>query len=181
MMLAVAKWAPPDLAVIEEAVTSTHNALARFQVLTRPDGYFAHRGWALGWGAGCACGVQIAWPDRPVLAILGDGSTMYGLQALWSAVHYQLPVTFLISNNRQYKILKDGARLLKLTHARQDRYLGMDLEGPGPSFVDLAKGFGMPACRVGDRDSLEAALAAVDRQDGPQLIEAILCEPDPID
>jgi benzoylformate decarboxylase len=179
LMLSIVETAPPRLAVVEEAVTTTQNILETFGTLSEAEGYFGHRGWALGWGAGFACGVQMAWPDRPVLAILGDGAAMYGLQAFWSAIKYDFPVTFLICNNSQYQILKDGAKLLDLPQATQNRFLGMDLTGPNPDFTQLAQGFGLPAVRVETQADLKAALATRwQSRNGPMLIEAILKPPE---
>ena len=70
----VARVFPANGAVVEEAVTSTNMTLERLGAIQDPTGYFGHRGWALGWGLGCALGVKLAWPDRPVLALLGEGS-----------------------------------------------------------------------------------------------------------
>ena len=61
-----------------------------------------------GWGLGVAIGVKLAWPQCPVLAILGEGAALYGIQGLWSAAHHRVPVTFLIANNAQYQILKSA-------------------------------------------------------------------------
>src|SRR5690606_35052995 len=69
MMSALAGVLPENVAVIEEAVTTTNTTLHRLGVLKNTSGYFAHRGWALGWGLGCSLGVKLAWPERPVLAI----------------------------------------------------------------------------------------------------------------
>ena len=107
-MSTLAAVLPDNVAVIEEAVTTTSTLFHRLGALRNTSGYFAHRGWALGWGLGCALGVKLAWPDRPVLAMLGDGAALYGIQGLWSAAHYRLPVTFVVCNNRQYQILKAG-------------------------------------------------------------------------
>jgi hypothetical protein len=107
-----------------------------------PSGYFGHRGWALGWGLGCSIGVKLAWPDRPVLAILGEGSAMYGIQGLWTAAKYRIPVTFLICNNAEYQILKAGARNMKLPRAAEGRFEGMDLAGPEVDLVSLARSLG---------------------------------------
>ena len=177
LMTSIVDTAPEGLAVIEEAVTTTQNILEIFGTLTQPEGYFGHRGWALGWGAGFACGVQMAWPNRPVLALLGDGSAIYGIQAFWSAVKYQLPVTFLICNNRQYRILKDGAKLLDLPGSRENQYLGMDLSSPNPDFIQLGQGFGLPTIRTETREALKSVLQTrwSDRR-GPMLIEAILSD-----
>src|SRR5262249_11471257 len=87
LMGAVARVLPADAAVVEEATTPTNGTLERLGVLKDPAAYFGHRGWALGWGVGCALGVKLAWPDRPVLALLGDGAALYGIQGLWSAAH----------------------------------------------------------------------------------------------
>jgi benzoylformate decarboxylase len=110
LMGALAKILPPDVAVIEEAVTTTNTTFERLGVLKNTTGYFGHRGWALGWGLGVSIGVKLAWPDRPVLALLGEGASLYGIQGLWTAARYKIPVVFVICNNAQYQILKIGAR-----------------------------------------------------------------------
>src|SRR5205085_7056792 len=112
LMRAISQSVPENIAVVEEATTTTQGFLERMGVLQDPYGYFAHRGWALGWGIGCALGVKLAWPQRPVLAVIGDGAAMYGIQALWTAAHHRIPVTLVIANNAQYKILKDCAEML---------------------------------------------------------------------
>jgi thiamine pyrophosphate-dependent acetolactate synthase large subunit-like protein len=72
LMDAVARVLPRDVAVIEEAVTTTNTTLERLGALKNTTGYFGHRGWALGWGLGCAIGAKLAWPNRPVLGLLGE-------------------------------------------------------------------------------------------------------------
>ncbi|HOM15740.1 MAG TPA: thiamine pyrophosphate-binding protein, partial [Thermoguttaceae bacterium] len=92
----LAQVLPPNAAVVEESPTTTMGSyLERIGAIKDPTGYFAQRGWALGWGLNCAIGVRLAWPERPVLAIIGDGSAMYGFQGLWTAARYRIPVTFL--------------------------------------------------------------------------------------
>src|SRR5262249_11156976 len=68
LMGALAKILPPNVVVIEEAVTTTNTTFERLGVLKNTTGYFGHRGWALGWGLGVAIGAKLAWPERPVLA-----------------------------------------------------------------------------------------------------------------
>ena len=99
LMAALARALPPGAAVVEEAITTHGNLLERLGVLRDPTGHFAHRGWALGWGLGCALGMKLAWPDWPVLGLLGDGAATYGLQGLWTAAHHRIPVTFVVCNN----------------------------------------------------------------------------------
>jgi benzoylformate decarboxylase len=150
----LARVLPDDVAVIEEAVTTTNTTFERLGVLKNTTGYFGHRGWALGWGLGCAIGAKLAWPDRPVLALLGEGAAMYGIQGLWSAARYRIPVTFVICNNAQYQILKIGARGLGLPRAKEGRYEGLDLVAPEIDFVSLARSLGVEAHRVTEPEEL---------------------------
>jgi benzoylformate decarboxylase len=153
-MSALARALPPNVAVVEEAVTTHQHLLKRMGVLKDPTGHFAHRGWALGWGLGCALGVKLAWPDRPVVGLLGDGSALYGIQGLWSAARYGIPVVFVVANNAQYKILKDCGDVMKLPQMVEKKYLGMDLVEPEVDFVGLARAFGVEAYRVSEPDEL---------------------------
>lgn len=171
MMSSLARVLPPDVAVIEEAVTTTGTTLERLGALRNPSGYFGHRGWSLGWGLGCAIGVRLAWPERPVLAVLGEGATLYGIQGLWTAAHYQLPVTFVIANNAQYQILKVGAQQLGLPEAQAGRYLGLDLIGPEVDLVAMARALGVDAERIEEPERLEEAVAASFESDRPRLID----------
>ncbi len=171
IMNALARVLPPDVAVIEEAVTTTNTTLERLGALKNTSGYFGHRGWALGWGLGCALGVKLAWPDRPVLAVLGEGAAMYGIQGLWSAARYQIPVTFVICNNAQYQILKVGAQGMKLPQALRGEFLGMDLNQPEVDMVALAQSLGVAARRIADPDELSAAVAESLAGDQPMLFD----------
>jgi len=166
---------PPEVAVVEEAPTTTMGAyFERAGVLNDPRGYFAQRGWALGWGLNCAIGVKLAWPDRPVLALLGDGSAMYGIQGLWTAAHYRVPVTFVVCNNRQYKILKDCARVLRLPEAARGRFEALDLDEPAIDYVALAASLGVPARRISEPDELAEAVRGSLSEDRLELLEVVL-------
>jgi benzoylformate decarboxylase len=159
LMGVLAEILPPDVAVIEEAVTTTNTTFERLGVLKNTSGYFGHRGWALGWGLGCALGAKLAWPDRPVLALLGEGAAMYGIQGLWSAARYGIGVTFVICNNAQYQILKIGARGLSLPQAMQGEYEGLDLVGPEVDIVGIARSLGVEAHHVEDLEELRERVA----------------------
>jgi len=135
-------------------VTTTNTSFERLGALKNTSGYFGHRGWALGWGLGCSIGVKLAWPDRPVLSMLGEGAAMYGIQGLWSAAHHGAPVTFVICNNAQYQILKIGAKGLQLPQAKKDQFEGMDLVGPEVDMVGIAQSMGVNAMRVEDLNEL---------------------------
>ena len=178
MLEMLARILPADVAVIEEAPTTTmHSYFERAGVLKNTSGYFAHRGWALGWGLNCAIGVQLAWPERPVLALIGDGAAMYGIQGLWTAAHYRLPVTFVICNNTEYKILKDCAPMLNLPAARAGRFEGLDIVDPVIDYVGLSQSLGVSACRVTDPDELSDAVRRSLAGDVPQLIEVAVRHP----
>jgi len=171
MMGNLAKVLPENVAVIEEAVTTTGTLLERLGVLRDPSGYFGHRGWALGWGLGCAMGVKLAWPDRPVLALLGEGAAGYGIQGLWTAAQRQIPVVFVICNNAQYQILKVGASQMNLPHASKGEFVGMDLIEPEVDFVGLAKAYGVEAAHITDADELAERVAAGLQGDRPLLFD----------
>jgi len=120
---------------------------------------------------GVAIGAKLAWPNRPVLAILGEGAALYGIQGLWTAAHYRIPVTFVIANNAQYQILKIGAAGMKLPHALTNQFTGMDLVEPEIDMVGLAKSFGVDGIRVTEPDELSEAVKKSLASDRPQLID----------
>jgi benzoylformate decarboxylase len=170
-MEAIGRALPDDVAVVEEAVTTTNTMLERLGALKNTSGYFGHRGWALGWGLGVALGAKLAWPNRPVLAILGEGAAIYGIQGLWTAAHYRIPVTFVIANNAQYQILKIGAPGMHLPYALAGRFIGMDLVEPEIDMVALAKSLGVDASRVTEPDQLSEAVKQSLASNRPQLID----------
>lgn len=171
LMGALARVLPPDVAVVEEAVTTTGGTLERLGALKDPAGYFGHRGWALGWGLGCALGVKLAWPDRPVLCLLGDGAALYGIQGLWSAAHHRLPVTFVVCNNAQYQILKHCGNALPLPRMAAGKYLAMDLVPPEVDFVGLARSLGVEAHRITEPEELADRVRASLAGEKPQLFD----------
>ncbi|MDZ7616185.1 MAG: thiamine pyrophosphate-dependent enzyme, partial [Patescibacteria group bacterium] len=178
-MESLARVLPPNVAVVEESPTTTMGSyFERTGALKNTDGYFAQRGWALGWGLNCAMGVQLAWPDRPVLAVIGDGSAMYGIQGLWTAARYRVPVTLVITNNREYRILKDCAQVLRLPASLDNRFEGLDLDGPNIDFVALAGSLGVQAERVETPDALSDAVAQSLAGDQPRVIEVAVRRPE---
>jgi benzoylformate decarboxylase len=171
LMRTVAEVLPENAAVVEAAVTTTNTSLQRLGALKNTTGYFAHRGWALGWGLNVAIGAKLAWPDRPVFGLIGDGSALYGIQGLWSAAHHQIPVTFVICNNAQYQILKVGAAGLKLPNAVEGRFEGLDLIRPEVDFVGLSRSLGVEALRLTEPDELAEALSESTQRKAPLVIE----------
>ncbi|MDB5307745.1 MAG: thiamine pyrophosphate protein binding domain protein [Gemmataceae bacterium] len=176
LMGALADVLPPDVVVVEEAPTTHHNVFEKLGALKDPAGSFAHRGWALGWGIGCALGVKLAWPARPVLALLGDGSSVYGIQGLWTAARGRIPVTFVVCNNARYKILQVCGDVLDMPGLRSPLCPGMTLDSPPVDFVGLARAFGVEAHRVTDPDDLAARVRASFTSDRPVLFDVPIAE-----
>jgi benzoylformate decarboxylase len=171
LMGSLAKILPQDVAVIEEAVTTTNTTFERLGVLKNTTGYFGHRGWALGWGLGVSIGVKLAWPERPVLALLGEGAAAYGVQGLWSAARYNVPVVFVICNNAQYQILKLCGKSLSLPEAGKEQFEGCDIVGPELDYLALAQGFGVEAHRVTEPGELADRVSAAFGRDKPILLD----------
>ena len=171
LMGSLARVLPPDVAVIEEAVTTTNTTFERLGALKNTTGYFGHRGWALGWGLGVSIGAKLAWPERPVLALLGEGAAAYGVQGLWSAAKYNIPVVFVICNNAQYQILKLCGRSLSLEQAENERFEGCDLVEPEIDYLALARGFGVEAHRITEPNELADRVQAAFRGERPVLFD----------
>jgi benzoylformate decarboxylase len=180
IMSALAKSLPKNIAVVEEAVTTTGTLLERLGAIHDPTGYFGHRGWALGWGLGCSVGVKLAWPERPVMAVLGEGASLYGIQGLWTAAAYRVPVTFVIANNAQYQILKVGAQGMGLPRASEGRFEGMDIARPEVDMVALSRSFGVEAHRVSDPDELTSRVQESFGRDLPILFDVPVARGTPV-
>ena len=170
VMMRLSDKLPKDAIVVEEGLTSTATLPSYFPFRDK-NSFFGNVSGGIGWGIAAAVGVQIAEPTRRVVAVIGDGSAMYSISALWSAANQKLPVIFLITNNEGYQILKNR---LKLFHGN-DTPIGMDFNDPPMNIAKIAEGFGLPAERVDTAEGFDAALdRALARTDGPTLIEAMV-------
>jgi benzoylformate decarboxylase len=96
---------------------------------------------------------------------------MYGIQGLWTAAKYNIPVTFVICNNAQYQILKVGASQIGLPQAKSGNFLGMDLAGPEVDFVGLARSLGVEAERIEDPAQLSDRVHDSLAGDRPRLFD----------
>jgi benzoylformate decarboxylase len=133
--------------VIDESVSSS-GGLRQLVKSDDPQSFFGLRGGGIGWGLPASIGVKIALPDRPVIALVGDGSAMYTCQALWTAARYKVGVVFVIFNNTSYRILKQRVFAQRGYAAQTDNYVGMELNEPAIDFVGLARSLGVPAERA---------------------------------
>jgi benzoylformate decarboxylase len=132
--------------------------------ISRPGSYFFCAGGGLGFGLSAAVGVQLAQRDRPVVCVVGEGSAQYAITALWTAVAYELPVTFLVLRNEEYAILKWFAEAEQVSGAP-----GLDL--PKLETAAVASGYGVGSRRVDGRDDLREALSSALASSGPELVE----------
>ena len=150
---------PPEAIVVDESITASID-LARTVQFEGSGDYVGARGGGIGQALPGALGVKLARPDRPVVAVSGDGSAMYSIQALWTAAHHDLAVVFVILNNREYRILKHNMDTYRQRFgAKPDRgYPNMDLVAPDLGFVDLARGMGVEGARVTTPGELRPAL-----------------------
>jgi benzoylformate decarboxylase len=173
LMRTLAAVAPRDVVVVDESATSLPHVLRHLPLAT-PGSFFGSKTGTLGWGMGAALGVQLASPDRPVVATIGDGSVMYSPQALWTAARYRLPVTYVVPDNASYAILKSGMLTLGLDSAKREVYPGMDLVDPEIDHVGLARALGVRAERVDKPAMLGDVLRACLAHPGPALVDVAI-------
>jgi len=157
---------PRDAVVVDEGLVSTAG-LPKFLPLRDTRSFYGLASGGLGFAIPGAVGISFALPGRPVAAIVGDGSAMYGIQGLWTAAHEKLPITYVIANNRGYRIIKE--RLVSLRKTEQ--FTGMDIREPDIDFVALAASLGLKATRVADPEDIAPVLRAAFASGAPNLID----------
>ena len=116
----------------------------------------------------------MANPGKPVLAVVGDGASLYTVQALWTAARYNMPVVYAICNNRSYRILKVNMDTY-LRHMLEDRereseYVGMDFANP-LDLAAIAQAMGVASEKVEDAQAIGPALAKAFASGKPYLLD----------
>src|SRR3989440_7448731 len=164
--LRFAETLPRDAVVVDEGLVSTY-ALPKLLPLRGPNDYYGLASGGLGFAVPGAVGISMALPGRPIAVIAGDGAALYSIQGLWTAAHHRLPITYVIANNRGYRIIKE--RLVSFR--KTDRFTGMDLREPDIDFVSLAHSFGLAARRVTDPQDIAPALREGFASGKPNLID----------
>lgn len=161
----------PKIAIVDEAIaTSIH--VRDFLDSDWSRQYAFLRGGGLGWGMPAAVGCSLGLGREPVVALVGDGAAMYSPQALWTAAHEKLPVTFVVMNNREYNVLKNFMRSQAgYLSAQRNRFIAMDLEEPAIDFLALAASMGVPARRVERAADIAPAIEAGIASGSVNLIE----------
>ena len=165
VLAAIAERLPRNAIVIEESPSSRRELLERLPA-REPLGSLSPAMGGLGFALPAATGLRLARPDRPVVAIVGDGSSLYGIQALWSAAHYGAGALFVILSNGGYAIMD---RLVEI-HGGAAPWPGF-----GVDIAGLARAFGCPARTVRDHGellrTLDEVLPDLGDRDEPLLLE----------
>jgi benzoylformate decarboxylase len=157
---------PEDTAVVEEA--PSHRLLMnKFLPMRGQDSFVTMASGGLGYGLPASVGVALAHPDRRTLCLIGDGSAMYSIQALWTAAQRRLPLTVVVINNLGYGAMRSFSQVMQVRNVP-----GLDL--PGIDFVQIAQGMGCDAVRVGKASELAPALSRGLAFDGVSLIEVMV-------
>ena len=169
LMMRIVDSLTADTIVVNEGILSSRKLLD-FLPYHAPSDFYGLASGGIGWSLPGSVGIQIAHRDRPVLTVVGDGSAMYSIQALWTAAHQKLPITYVIANNGGYRIIKQ--RLLSF-HGN-DNFIGMDFREPSIDFVGLAQSLGMTARRVTDPDDIGPAVSEALASGGPNLLDVVV-------
>lgn len=165
VMQTIADLRHPDSIIVEEA-PSHKQALQRYLPICN-GGFYAMASGELGFGLAAAAGLALADPARHVICVVGDGSAMYSIQALWSAVRYQLPVTYVVLNNGGYGAMRAFSQLMNMAEPP-----GIDL--PFLDFVALARGHGCEGYRVTHAVDLAPVLREAFSKATPTLVEVVV-------
>ena len=168
-MLQLVQLLPEDTILVDEGLTSSQT-LTRLFAYRDAWSYYGLASGGIGFAVAGAIGIRLAVPDRPIVAIIGDGSAMYNIQALWTAAHLRLPIIYVIANNRGYRILKQRIR----ERHGVEHPVGMDFSDPPIDFSVLAKSMGVRSQRITELDEIGPALAAALAHQGPSLLDVMV-------
>jgi benzoylformate decarboxylase len=161
----------PEEAAIFEETSSMRSKFQEHVRVTRPGGYSNAASGALGYAMPASVGYKLAQPERPVVCLVGDGSSMYSVQALWSAAHYGANVLFVVPNNKGYYVLKGFRDQV----GAEEPVPGLDV--PGLDHVKIAEGLGVAGEAVEEAEALQEALERGLNEERPYLIN-VFVEPE---
>jgi acetolactate synthase-1/2/3 large subunit len=169
----IARHLPEGAIVCDDSVTSGAGVTGP-SLTAAPHEVLALTGGAIGIALPMAVGAAVAAPDRKVLALSGDGSAMYTIQALWTLARENLDVTVVVFANNSYRILNIEMTRTGAGEAGPQAAKLLGLGEPAIDWVPLAKGLGLPAVRCETAEDFEKAFAAAMGQRGPMFIEAAI-------
>lgn len=165
----------PDTLIVNESPTSKDILMGNFRFSPGRSYFSNSSGGYLGWGLGAAIGAKLAAPKRRVVACLGDGSSMFGLQGLWTLAKYRVPLLIIVFNNRAYMAVKNQFRGSD-ERVRLAAEMGAELVGPELNFARLAEAFGIFGQRVEQPDAIEPAIKRAMEQNGPALVDVVIAQ-----
>ena len=165
---------PSDATVFNDGI-STGGLIFEAMSPDERGSYYAIRGGAIGWGMGATMGVQLGQPDRPVVGVMGDGTAIMTIQALWTAANSNVPAVFVICNNRSYRILKLNSNVYHRMQGLQtpESYVASDFDLP-LDFKSQADAYGVEGVRVETPDELTAQIQRGCELNKPLVIDAVI-------
>jgi thiamine pyrophosphate-dependent acetolactate synthase large subunit-like protein len=163
----------PNTIIFDESVTAG-GYLMRYLRFSETSAHYRAAGGGLGPGMPNPIGIKLARPDRPVLSVSGDGAALYTIQALWTAAHHRIPVTWVIANNSAYRILKLNMLEYLGEGAPGRKFVEMDLTGPAVDFPAVAASFGVKGVRVEHPDEIGDAVIEAQKANEPRLIDVAI-------
>jgi acetolactate synthase-1/2/3 large subunit len=164
---------PEDAIVVDEAITSGR-ALAIPTQGARPHDWLTSMGGAIGYGLPVAVGAALAAPQRRVIALEGDGSAMYTLQAMWTMARESLPITIVVFANRAYRILRGEFDHVGAGSPGQRASDMLSLDRPALDWRALARGHGVESGQAADLAEFARQLRRGLASQGPYLIELLV-------
>jgi benzoylformate decarboxylase len=164
---------PANALVFSEAGTNQAHLSAALQPSV-PEQLMNGRGGGIGTGLPGTLGAQLARPDRKVVGVCSDGSSMYSITALWTAAHHHIPATFVMLSNASYRILKLNLVEYLGSAIKGRKFMALDLDNPPLRFDLLAEAMGVPARRVERPEELSSALREAIAHPGPSLVDVVL-------
>ncbi|RXG90308.1 benzoylformate decarboxylase [Bradyrhizobium zhanjiangense] len=159
--------AMPEGASLVEEVPSHRPAMQKFMPMRGQDSFYTMASGGLGYSLPAAVGMALGKPKLRTVCLIGDGSAMYSIQALWTAAQRKLPLTVVVINNSGYGAMRSFSQVMQVRNVP-------GLELPGIDFVRLAEGMGCHAVRVSKAAELGEALKRGMAHEGTSLVEVIV-------
>jgi benzoylformate decarboxylase len=170
----IAKAIGSKVPIIDEAIATASHLRGFLNSNTCPQ-YSFLRGGALGWGMPAAVGFSLGHGRTPVVSLVGDGAALYSPQAIWTAAHEKLPVTFIIINNREYNVLKNFMRgQANYLSTRANQFIAMDITDPPIDYLAMAQSWGVPGVSITKAGDIAGAIEAGIKSCQANLIEIII-------
>ncbi|MBT7076263.1 MAG: thiamine pyrophosphate-binding protein [Pelagibacterales bacterium] len=169
LMMTLAENISNNNIVVEEALVSSRSLLNFLPFKNSKDFYGLASG-GIGWAVSGCIGVSLANNNKTIVAIIGDGSSMYAIQSIWTAAHYNLPIIYVIANNQSYRIIKER---LEGFH-NNTNFVGMDFNKPKIDFVKLGNSMGVESKQVSEPTELKSLFKKAFKYKKPYLIEVMV-------